>query len=95
MRSDLPKNIRMNESGIVNLDDAEGKGTHWTAYIKRGIKILYFDSIGQIKPPLELIRYFKSDGGSNRILYNYDKYQKLNTHNCGQLVLRFLYDYSR
>ncbi|KAJ8976758.1 hypothetical protein NQ317_003718 [Molorchus minor] len=35
MRDHLPKRIRINECGIVNLDENDGKGTHWTAYVKK------------------------------------------------------------
>lgn len=92
MRNGLPKRIRKNECGIVNLDDTDGEGTHWTSYVKRGRNILYFDSIGQLKPPLELVHYFKSDGSLNVISYNYDAFQKLNSYNCGHLALNFLYE---
>jgi len=33
----LPTEVRRNASGIVNLDNAEGLGTHWVAYEKGGI----------------------------------------------------------
>lgn len=92
MRNRLPLKIRKNECGIVNLDDETGEGTHWTSYVKRGNKIVYFDSIGQLKPPLELIKYFRSDGSAKKIEYNYDKFQKLNSYNCGHLSLKFLYN---
>lgn len=91
MRNNLPLKIRKYECGIVNLDDQMGEGTHWTSYVKRGTKVMYFDSIGQLKPPLELIHYFRSDGSVKIIDYNYDKFQKLNSNNCGHLSLKFLY----
>lgn len=94
MRNDLPAVIHKNESGIVNLDDKIGDGTHWTAYVKRGYNVAYFDSIGNLKPPLELIKYFRSDDGSrNKITYNFERYQNLNSYNCGHLCLQFLYNY--
>ena len=92
MRNDLPPEIRENESGIVNLDDKVGPGTHWTAYVKRGNHVIYFDSIGNLKPPLEVMKYFRGGGGRNGITYNYDRYQKLNSYNCGHLCLMFLYN---
>lgn len=92
MRDNLPSTIFNKESGIVNLDDTVGEGTHWTAYVKHYNNIEYFDSIGQLKPPLELIRYFRSDGSRNNITYNFDRLQKLNSYNCGHLVLLFLYN---
>lgn len=94
MRNKLPKKINKTESGIVNLDSTNGAGTHWTAYIKNKNKVMYFDSYGNLRPPLELISYFKSDGGKINIAYNYNTYQSYNTTICGQLCLQFLYNNS-
>ena len=91
MRNKLPKIIRESESGIINLDDNSGQGTHWTAYVKKKKRIIYFDSFGNLRPPIELIKYFFSDGSKNKILYNHDSYQSYNSKNCGQLCLEFLY----
>lgn len=91
MRDALPPKIRRNESGIINLDEESGLGTHWTGYIKKGINIMYFDSYGSLKPPPEAIKYFFSDGSRNKVTYNYDRFQKYNSFNCGHLVLKFLY----
>ena len=92
MRDALPKKIRENESGVINLDDSEGEGTHWTAYLKKKKYVYYFDSIGRLKPPLELIQYFRSRGSDIIILYNFDNFQSFDSHNCGQLALRFLFN---
>lgn len=94
MRNGLPLKIRIRESGIVNLDDQHGPGTHWTAYVKHGGNILYFDSIGHLQPPLELVKYFRGDGRRNNITYNFERYQHLNAYNCGHLCLQFLYNNS-
>lgn len=84
----LPLKPRRTECGIINLDKSTGNGTHWTAYYKyNNNKILYFDSYGNLRPPRELVDYL----GSN-IEYNYKRFQKDNTVNCGHLCLKFLYD---
>jgi hypothetical protein len=88
MRTTLPKSPRANESGIVNLDDAEGPGTHWVAYAKRGKRAIYFDSFGNLRPPRELIRYLEKD--ASQIEYNRTSYQRFNQSICGQLCLQFL-----
>lgn len=93
MRNDLPSKINKIECGIVNLDDKNNDGTHWTGYVKRHGSISYFDSYGNLRPPIELIRYFKSDGSKNKIFYNYDSYQGFNSIICGHLCLQFLYEY--
>lgn len=91
MRNALPSKPNLNESAIVNLDDKDGNGTHWVAYLKRGNKILYFDSFGDLGPPQELVKYF---GGketmTTTILYNTKRFQDFDSHTCGHLCLRFL-----
>jgi hypothetical protein len=85
-RDKLPQRIKNQESAVVNLDSEIGTGTHWVAYKKIGKQVKYFDSYGNIPPPLELQKYFN---GYN-IEYNYERYQKYNTINCGHLCLKFL-----
>jgi len=88
MRNALPiSGIRRNESGIVNLDNATGPGTHWVAYAKRDNHVIYFDSFGNLRPPKELVRYF---GNVTKIEYNRTSYQTYNQSICGQLCLQFL-----
>lgn len=93
MRTTLPKRIGKRETGIINMDQQEGDGTHWIGYVKHGRHVLYFDSVGSLKPPPEIINYFKSRGSVD-IRYNFTRYQKMDTYNCGHLVLRFLYRYA-
>lgn len=88
MRDRLPKSVHKNECGIVNLDDYVGAGTHWTAYVKTGSKAIYYDSFGNLRPPIELIKYLK--GAS--IKYNHTQDQTFDTVNCGHLCLQFLYN---
>lgn len=91
MRNLLPKKPKINESAIINLDDDTGPGTHWTAYIKRGNFVIYFDSFGDLRPPNELVKYF---GKNVFIKYNKDKHQDFNTNVCGHLCLKFLVENS-
>ena len=58
MRNVLPTSgPRDCESAIVNLDDNDGPGTHWVAYRKRGDNVVYFDSFGDLQPPIDLMLY--------------------------------------
>lgn len=91
MRNGLPKKIQRNETGVINLDDKDNLGTHWTAYAKNKNQIVYFDSFGDLQPPLEVVKYFNSSGSCN-ILYNHDPFQTYNSYNCGHLCLSFLYN---
>lgn len=88
MRDTLPEGSKVYESGILNLDLSCNEGTHWVAYIKRKNSVLYFDSFGYLKPPLELVKYF---GANTDICYNSTAYQTYNQINCGHLCLEFLY----
>ena len=58
MRNRLPKSgPHDQESAIVNLDDVSGPGTHWVAYCKLGNTVLYFDSFGDLRPPIDVMLY--------------------------------------
>ena len=88
MRTALPVGgVRRNESGIVNLDNIEGPGTHWVAYAKRGCRAIYFDSFGN-HPGKNWVKYLDKD--AVKIEYNRTSYQKYNQSKCGQRCLRFL-----
>ena len=92
MRDELRgRRPRRNEYGIINLDGKQGPGTHWTAFFKRGKNKTYFDPIGDIKPPKELIAYL----GPN-IYYNTNRFQEPDdeTPICGHLSLIILSDLS-
>lgn len=95
MRDALPARINKMEAGIVNLDDNVGRGTHWTAYVKRNSIIFYFDSVGHLRPPLEVIKYFRSNNKTNTIMYNSERYQSPSSYICGHLCLQFLYTYAQ
>lgn len=87
MRNSLPNKPRRIECGVINLDDDIGPGTHWVAYNKEQNDVIYFDSYGDLKPPIELRSYLGSDC---RIFYNYKRYQSFGTFICGHLCLEFL-----
>lgn len=88
MLDTLPKRPWKNESAVVNLGKNDTDGTHWVCYSKRGKKVLYFDSFGDLPPPDELVDYL--DGSD--IKYNYERQQKFNETNCGALCIKFLYN---
>ena len=87
MRNVLPTDgPRIKESAIVNLDDARGPGTHWVAFRKSGNRVVYFDSFGDLQPPIDLMIYFNLP----EVQYNYKRFEIFNTHWCGHLCLKFL-----
>lgn len=90
MRNNLPKRVYKIECAIINLDSVDGPGTHWVAYYKNNKNVYYFDSFGNLPPPLELVYYL---GGDTKIFYNHKNYQKFDTVICGQLCIKFLYNF--
>ncbi|VDO16730.1 unnamed protein product, partial [Brugia timori] len=40
-------------------DTILGYGTHWVATRKAGFRVIYFDSYGNIPPPVEIVRYYR------------------------------------
>lgn len=89
MRNTLPKYCRKIESGVINLDDKNGPGTHWVSYYKNGKTCLYFDSYGDLQPFSEFIKYV---GNDCKIHFNYKRYQPFDTVICGHLCLKFLFE---
>ena len=89
LRDTLPKTLKRNECGILNLDDSSGNGTHWVAWHRQGTKKYYFDSFG-LQPPLEMIKYLGSE-----ILYNTEEIQPRDQVFCGHLCLYVLKEVSK
>ena len=71
MRNALPIiGPRKFESAIVNLDNKDGLGTHRVVYKKVDNNVDYFDSFGNLRPPLYLFKYLCG----YKIKYEYDSY---------------------
>ena len=85
MSDELPSKARKRECGILNLDDSEGDGTHWTCWFVLGENKCYFDSYGAA-PPSELQRYLGPG-----ILHTDYKIQSFGSDICGELCVLVLY----
>jgi hypothetical protein len=74
----------------VNLDDSDGRGTHWVCFKKTENHVEYFDSYANMRPPLELQDYLKGC----YLSWNRTEYQNINVDSrvCGHLCLAFLLD---
>ena len=69
---DLPRKPGKVECGILNLDDASGKGTHWVGWSRAGKNKFY--SIAMVfNHRFELVEYLKDP-----ILYNTERLQPTN-----------------
>ena len=80
-RDGLPKQIKKDECGIINLDSQLGPGTHWVAY--RNVESTcceYFDSFGLIMPN-KVIKYLMTSG--KQIFYSGDEIQERDSVLCG------------
>jgi len=65
----LPQKINKIECDIINLENSDENGSHWTAYYKNNDKKYYFDSCGNAPPPQQLAEYL----GSENFFYNYEQ----------------------
>lgn len=90
MLDTLPKKVKDVECWVLNHDSIKSTGTHWTALAKIKNVAWYFDSFGNLPPPLDVIDYL---GSNVNILHNYSRYQEFGTFVCGQLCLKFLYKF--
>lgn len=90
MRDTLPKKVKSVECLVLNHDSNKSTGTHWSALAKLKNNAWYFDSFGNLPPPLELKLYL---GPKVNIFHNYYRYQNFDTYVCGQLCLKFLYSF--
>lgn len=72
---------------LVNLDDSDGKGTHWTGLIINKSNAYYCDSYG-ILPPQELYEYLTEN--YKTVYYNSTQYQENSSKACGLFVMAFL-----
>ncbi len=73
---------------IVNMDNANGGGTHWISIYISGLNGFYFDSFSAM-PPKNIINFFKR----YKIRWNYNKQQiqDLDSSSCGYFCVYFLY----
>jgi hypothetical protein len=73
---------------IINLENHNEGGSHWTAFIKDRNDIYYYDSFGVV-PPENIYDIFKID--SQNIYYNTSDDQNFDATSCGWWSIAFLY----
>ena len=69
------------DKGFVNIDNGSRGGTHWTCFIVKDIKSLYFDSFGGQRDKFLLNQLPKP------IIYHNYKIQDKNSKSCGSCCL--------
>ena len=88
MRNELAQSVTVNknECFILNLDDKDGNGTHWTCVsVKNGV-CYYFDSFW-FPPPIEVEEYLSK---VSKRYYNSFEIQKRNQVICGHFCIYVL-----
>eukprot|EP00732_Lithocolla_globosa_P003724 Lithocolla_globosa_v1_NODE_3101_length_1766_cov_23.507890.p2 type:complete len:147 gc:universal NODE_3101_length_1766_cov_23.507890:1678-1238(-) len=83
----IPK-LKNNEFVIINLDDSDGKGSHWVAGYRRNGSY-YFDPFG-IEPDDRTIRAL-----GRPVQYNTSQLQDIKSQRCGWYVMKWLYEMLR
>ena len=91
-RDGLPKQIKKDECGIINLDSQIGPGAHWDAYRNGDKAAEYFDSFGLIMPH-EVMKYLRTS--RKRIFYSGDEIQERDSVLCGYWCLYYLLERQR
>ena len=90
-RDNLPKRIRKEECGIINLDDFSGPGTHWVCWRNGSDEDIceYFDSFG-LPMPTEVMEYLIKSGKT--LFYSPDEIQERSSVLCGYWCLYYLFE---
>ena len=87
-RDNLPKRIRKEECGIINLDDFSGPGTHRVCWRNIDENVCeYFDSFG-LSVPFEIKEYLMKSGKT--LFYSPDEIQERLSVLCGYWCLYYL-----
>ena len=73
---------------IINLNDSNEGGSHWTCFYIRDGHCAYFDSFGCICP-YNVSRFLKQS--HIRTVYNTSQIQELTDDHCGYYCIAFLY----
>lgn len=69
---------------IVNLDDSNGGGTHWTALYYDGLINIYMDSFG-MRPPKNIESLL-----TPRFMFNKEHIQNIQSNLCGYYCILFI-----
>ena len=76
---------------VVNLDNHDGPGTHWTVIVRKDDKIYYFDPFGlPMGETVETFVELTSKKFNLQILRNTTQVQKITSNKCGYHVIDFV-----
>ena len=87
MKDELPTNLKEGNY-IINLENSNQSGSHWTCFIKSKNDIFYYDSFGVVMPQNAYDIFLKNVDN----IYHIDKHdQNLDATSCGWWVVAFLF----
>ena len=78
--------LKNNQSTIINLQNHNKNGSHWTSYKKIGNKIFYFDSYGVAYIP-DII---KNQYSKHKFICNIYRIQSMDSNQCGRFCILFV-----
>ena len=78
--------LKNNQSTIMNLQDSNQDGSHWTCYRKRNDKIFYFESYGVAYIP-DII---KNQYPNHKFICNIYRIQSMDSNQCGRYCILFV-----
>ena len=78
--------LKYNQSTIINLQDSNQVGSHWTCYRKRNDKIFYFDGYGIAYIP-DII---KNQYPKHKFICNIYRVQSILLNQCGRFCILFV-----
>ena len=84
-RDNLPKTIK-NRTHVINLDEYEDVGTHWTALYGKNNGVIYLDSFGVEHVPKEIKKFIEN----KNIITNLYRTQHLHSMMHGYFCIGFI-----
>jgi len=87
MKDELPSDLKEGNY-IINLQNHDENGSHWTCFIKDKNNIYYYDSFGVIFPENQYSIFIKN---ADNIYYNVSDDQNIDSTSCGWWCISFLY----
>ena len=78
--------LKYNQSTIINLENSDRNGSHWTSYKRIGNKIFYFDSYGVAFIP----NIIKKQYPKHKFICNIYRIQSIDSIQCGRYCILFV-----
>jgi hypothetical protein len=87
MKDELPSDLKEG-CYIIDLQDHDKNGSHWTCFLKSNNEIFYYDSFGVVMPQNEYDIFIKN---ADNIYYNVSDDQNIDSTSCCWWCIAFLF----